>query len=283
MAKRLVQGPAEPVWLVGADGEPIDAAHPLDVSDAGAVSGAAVLGTVADAAIITDTTGTISGKLRGLVALIVNLLSRWPAALGAGGGLKVDGSGTALPVSGAVTVSGTATTTAAASEAHVGEVGGRGIVVAATFARPNNTTAYASKDAVSDSTSSPTVLSFPNIARVNAGTGYIVKARIQTNQSTSVARFRVHLFNVAPTAINDNAAWTLLWANRAARIGYVDFDGCQTEGAGSDCANAMNATVRLHFATAPGTRALYGLLETLDAFTPAALQSFYIELNAEVD
>lgn len=59
---------------------------------------ATVLGATADAAVDTDTTGTVSGKLRGLVKLIVNLLSRWPAALGAGGGLKVDGSGTALPV-----------------------------------------------------------------------------------------------------------------------------------------------------------------------------------------
>ena len=90
MAKRLVQGPAEPVWLVGADGEPIDAARPLDVSDAGAIGSAAVLGTIADAAIITDAPGTLSGKLRGLVALMVNLLSRWPAALGGGGGLSVD-------------------------------------------------------------------------------------------------------------------------------------------------------------------------------------------------
>ena len=171
----------------------------------------------------------------------------------------------------------------AAGEAHVGEVGGKGAVVSAAFARPNDVTAYASKDAVSDSTSSPTVLTFTNLARVNAGTGYIVKARIMTDQSTNVARYRLHLYNVAPTAINDNAAWTLLWANRAARIGYVDFDGCQTEGTGSDCANAVNTTVRLHFAAAAGVRTLYGLLETLDAFTPAANQNFYVELSAELD
>ena len=170
-----------------------------------------------------------------------------------------------------------------AGEAHVGEVGGKGAVIAATFARPNDTTAYAAKDAVSDSTSSPTVLTFTNIARVNAGTGYITKARIVTDQATNVARFRLHLFNVAPTAINDNAAHTLLWANRASRLGYVDFDGCQTEGTGSDCANTVNSTVRLHFAAAAGTRTLYGLLETRDAFTPAALQNLYIELSAELD
>jgi hypothetical protein len=40
------------------------------------------LGNTADAAVDTDTTGTVSGKLRGLVKLMVNLLSRWPASLG---------------------------------------------------------------------------------------------------------------------------------------------------------------------------------------------------------
>lgn len=72
-----------------------------------------VLGATGDAAVDTDTTGTASGKLRGIVKLLVNLLSRWPAALGSGGGLKVDGSGTALPVSIATdTTAGTATSSA---------------------------------------------------------------------------------------------------------------------------------------------------------------------------
>lgn len=61
------------------------------------------LGTTTDAAVSTDADGSVSAKLRGLIVLVVNLLSRWPAALGTGGGLKVDGSGTALPVSGTLT------------------------------------------------------------------------------------------------------------------------------------------------------------------------------------
>ena len=41
-------------------------------------------GNTSDAAVETDTTGTVSGKLRGLVKLAVNFLSRFPAALGQG-------------------------------------------------------------------------------------------------------------------------------------------------------------------------------------------------------
>lgn len=56
------------------------------------------LGATTDAAVITDVNGTVSAKLRGLIVLTLQLLARLPAALGAGGGIKVDGSGTALPV-----------------------------------------------------------------------------------------------------------------------------------------------------------------------------------------
>jgi len=199
--------------------------------------------------------------------------------------VNVQDGGNSLTVDGTVAVSSGSVdvTTLPAGEVHLGEVGGKGSVVAVTLTRPNDTNAYAAKDAVSDSTGSPTVLTFTNVARVNAGTGYIVKGRLLTDQSTNVARFRLHLFNVSPTAINDNAAYTLLWANRAGRLGYIDFDACQTEGTGSDCASSLNDTVRLHFAAAAAFRTLYGLLETLDAFTPAAEQNLYIELSAELD
>lgn len=160
-------------------------------------------------------------------------------------------------------------------------VGGNMAAVSAAITRPSDTTAYTAKDAVSDSTSAPTVLTFANLARVNAGSGYIVKGRLMTNQSTNTARFRLHLFHTSPTAINDNSPYTLLWANRANRLGYLDFASCQTEGSGSDAASALNDTVRLPFVCASGSRAVYGLLEAIDAFTPASGQLFYVELTTD--
>lgn len=169
----------------------------------------------------------------------------------------------------------------AADGAGTLNVSGRMAAVSAAITRPSDTTAYAAKDAVSDSTSAPTVLTFANLARVNAGSGYIVKGRLMTNQSTNTARFRLHLFHTAPTAINDNSPYTLLWANRANRLGYVDFAACQTEGSGSDAASALNDTVRLPFVCASGSRAVYGLLEAIDAFTPASGQLFFVELTTD--
>ena len=83
----------------GAGGGPATIANGADVTQ----------GAIADAAVTTDAAGTISAKLRGLITLFVNFLSRFPAVLGVNGGLKVEGvaSGVAVPVSGTVAISQT--------------------------------------------------------------------------------------------------------------------------------------------------------------------------------
>jgi hypothetical protein len=152
----------------------------------------------------------------------------------------------------------------------------------ASFARPADTTAYAALDAISDSLSTPTVLTFPGMGRIAGGSGYIVKARLLTDQKTNTARFRLHLFHTAPTPVDDNAPQTLLWTNRDKRVGYIDFDACFTEDpTNSTAAESLNTAVRLPFVCANGSQALYGLLEARDAFTPASGQQFYIELTVE--
>jgi len=160
-------------------------------------------------------------------------------------------------------------------------VAGKTVTASASFTRPANTTAYTAKDAVANSASSPAVLTFSDMAGEEGGAGYLVKARLMTNQSANAARFRLHLFHTAPTPVNDNDQQTLLWANRANRVGHVDFDACQTEGTGSDAANTSNTTLRLAFVCAAASKVLYGLLEALDAFTPASEQQFFVELSAE--
>lgn len=162
---------------------------------------------------------------------------------------------------------------------------GNHLPIGVEFSRPTNTDAYAAKDVIANSTSAPTVLTFTNAALENGGGGYILKARALTNQSTCVARLRLHLYRVAPTAINDNALFTLLWENRANRIGTIDFPALSTEGSGSDCAytictpgSTAPGNVPLEFTCAADSKNLFGILETLDVFTPANAQAFYIEL-----
>jgi len=89
------------IYVVDANGDlvPVGTLNPLPTGSSGGGGGATTVadgadvaqGAIADAAVSTDTTGSVSGKLRGLVKLVVNLLSRWPASLQTNGGLKVEG------------------------------------------------------------------------------------------------------------------------------------------------------------------------------------------------
>ena len=164
-------------------------------------------------------------------------------------------------------------------------VSGTMSVVGVELTRPGtvpspDTTPYAAKDAVSNSTSSPTVLTFASAARVAGGDGYITKVRIMsdnTNVATSSVVFKLHLFHTSPTAINDNAPYTLLYANAANRIGTVTFPAMSTEGSGSTASNALFTTPIAYKSGA--STSIFGLLETDTAFTPASGQKFYIEIT----
>jgi hypothetical protein len=158
----------------------------------------------------------------------------------------------------------------------------KGVIVGVELTRPADTNAYVVNDVVSDSTSAPNVLTFANIARTEGGSGYIIKARMLTDQKTNVAAFRLHLYHTAPTAQNDNAAFALLFANKASRIGIIDFDPMGTEDATtSDSAQTLWTSGHLHFVLPAGSKTIYGQFETKTAFTPASGQKFYIELATD--
>lgn len=173
---------------------------------------------------------------------------------------------------------------ASASEAHIGAVGGDTVAVSATFARPANTTAYAANDEVSNNATqaSAAPMTFAGCARVNAGSGYVTKVRLFTdNKTVTNGTFRLWLFNATPTMVGDNAAYALLYAERAAHVGYVDLTLQTEDGTASTGAQAIDATVRIPFVCAAASTALYGILLAKGAYTPASGQNLYVELTLE--
>ena len=54
-------------------------------------------------------------------------------------------------------------------------VGGKSVQKSASFTRPADTTAYAANDAIADSTSAPTLLSFANCANATVGRATLLK------------------------------------------------------------------------------------------------------------
>ena len=202
-----------------------------------------LLGPVTETAPSSDTGSSgLNGRLQRLAQRITSLIALLPTALGTGGGLKVDGSGTAIPVSGTITAtvadqSGTDITTPTAmpaggagirgwlsaiwtkinaslavtlatapalvaGEAHIGEIGGNTIAVSVEFTRESNATPYAAGDVISSSAGSPVLLELPNAVRVNAGTAYVTGCAVVFNVKSVTPRIRVHFFNASPAAGN---------------------------------------------------------------------------------
>lgn len=156
----------------------------------------------------------------------------------------------------------------------------------ASFTRPNDTTAYAASECVSNSTSAPALLNFANVLPNAGGDGYIVAARAFTNASAFNTLLRLHLYKVSTiTPINDNAAFTLLFANRANRVGFIDFSGWTTGGSGSDAAGTLGlfpgSGSSLPIELASGQTSLWGMVETRAVFTPTAQQQFWFSLKTQ--
>jgi|SRR6478609_819462 len=148
--------------------------------------------------------------------------------------------------------------------------------------RPADTTTYTANDVIANATSGAIMIPFAAISRINQGSGYITKIRCVTDQKACVARLRLHIFNVSNIAQQDNAAYALTYANFVSKIGVVDLPPFSTEDAtASNCAEAMNADIRLAFKCAAASSALYVIAETRDGFSPANAQKFYFEMSAE--
>lgn len=157
-------------------------------------------------------------------------------------------------------------------------VSGFQVATGALFTRPSDTTPYSALDAVSNSTSTPALIEFAGAARDVGGSGIILSAR-HLKSSTAIASYRLHLYrNNSASAVNDNAPFPLLFANRLGRIGFIDFTH-GTGGTGSDSTNALSTFVGLPFVCDAATSSLFGILTTTTAYTPASGEQHFIELS----
>ena len=157
----------------------------------------------------------------------------------------------------------------------VGVVGFAAVDVlgASEFTRPGDTAAYQIGDVVG--TNPGTLLSFS----VPRTPGFICSVRVtKSTVTTASSSVRLYLFSAAPAAIADNSPFTLLYADRASLIGFVDLLFV-TEGVGSDSAVAETESLRLPFDLAGGN--IYGVLVAEAAYAPGNAEKFYAVLTVE--
>lgn len=154
------------------------------------------------------------------------------------------------------------------------------------FTRPADTTAYTAQDAVSNSTTAPTILTFvANHADDTAGTtlqngaSYQIKSATLTKStnSTTNATFDLYVYTSGVTATNDNSEMGVLYINKHVRIGKIAFTLSTAGTTNSTCAEQVITDVNHTFKAIKNT--IYGQLVATGAYTPGNAEKFFIELE----
>lgn len=147
----------------------------------------------------------------------------------------------------------------------------------AEFTRPADTTAYAAGDVVSNSTSAGAALNFSDIVRDNEQGIVLRVCAIKSGTGVSNSSLRLHLFKSDPGTVNDNAAFSLAYADRATYIGSLLLPDFSANGA-TAIAEAF-PTLIMPVATADGGSGnIYGVLVAEAAYTPANGEQFSVTL-----
>lgn len=184
-----------------------------------------------------------------------------------------------------------------ATQGAVETVGGTTFTITAELTRPANATPYAQYDIIAHEASGVSVIFLAfDTTKVN-GSGYITKARLETDRTAEAAGYILQLYRVtslglaAPlTNLGDNDVFPLKYANRSYRIGNIPFQAGNwtTGGSGSDSAvnivtpNTPGGNVPLKYGLAAADSNIYGLLINAAAGnTPQSAQNFSVSLSFE--
>jgi hypothetical protein len=248
--------------LLASTNTKLDTLHTdLATTLAGLVDGLeGILGVTSGAAVVTDANGTLQQYLRGLV-------KRWADALGTGT------AAAALRTTLATDVG------LPAGTALIGKVKTKFIeAVAATMTRPNNTTQYTANTAVANNTTAGSVTPFSfTMSDVNDDLVTIERLRLITSDTGVAGKaLRMWLFRASPTpGAGDNAAFT---APRSTFIGSLS-GTMRTFSDGSGGIFVPDEGSRIITLPTSGAKTVFGLLQTLEVFTPLAQSTWIATLE----
>ena len=150
-----------------------------------------------------------------------------------------------------------------------------------SFARPNDTAAYAAGDLVANATAAgsvvPLKVDLGNIAAVGHAMTRITRARLtKSGTSPTNANFRIHLYEASPVPQNgDNGAWSTDHA--ASWLGSIDVTSMLafTDG----CTGTGSATAGSEMFLRLASGSIFALIEAKAAYTPAANEVFTLTLE----
>ena len=158
----------------------------------------------------------------------------------------------------------------------IGKTGYRLVKVSANFTRPSGTTAYTSGDAVTNSTSAPTVFQL-DLGALGAVNGQGIEVRklavVSSVKQALLPLFNVFLSATTFTATNDHVALDIADATM------------QADGAWFNCdvQNYTASNSRVEYLSTPQAMILdasdtnlYGTIQAANAYTPVSGEVFYI-------
>lgn len=181
------------------------------------------IGIITETAPATDTASSgLNGRQQRIAQRLTSMIALLPTALGANGGLKIEGvaSGTVVP------------TSLPASELHLGEIGGNQIRidVAQTVTASS---AYAAGNAIGGK------MTIAGAARVSgslgaAGTGGIIQQVVMNSKSVQTGQVDVFLFNSDPSSstCTDKTNFVLATADFDKVIGVASIPGTAANNSG---------------------------------------------------
>lgn len=149
--------------------------------------------------------------------------------------------------------------------------------VSTNFTRPANTTAYAQYDAISNSTSSPTILTFSSVGASNGQTVMLTEIEIISSAAqATLPEFNLWLLNETTTATNDNSALDITDADRDHGQTALKIDN-KFKNASNSRVNTLSIAKQIKLAS--DSQDLYGLLQANNAYTPISGEIFHIILR----
>lgn len=129
------------------------------------------------------------------------------------------------------------------------------------------------------------MLRLADVVPANGGSGAIVGARLTCGDAgVTTATFRLRFYNSPISQIADNAAFTLLYANRAKAVGDMALTTVITEGAGSDSAVVtFENAVPIPFVCDAARSDLFVQICAIGGYTPASAETFRLEITIRRD
>ena len=158
----------------------------------------------------------------------------------------------------------------------IGQTGYKLVKVSANFTRPADTTAYAVGDAVTNSTSSPTVFQL-DLGALGAVAGQGIEIRklavVSSAKQATLPLFNVYLNNATFTATNDNAALDIPDATMEQGGSWF---ACDVQNFTASNSRVAYVNIASPMVLAAADTKLYGIIQAANAYTPVSGEKFTI-------